>query len=292
MKNIKVALIGRPSSGKSTFINTITENKVSIVSSIPQSTRSLVKGIYTDKRGQIVFIDSPGLHIDERKFNKRLTKMAIRAIREADVVLYILDLCDSAGEEEIKTAFYATTSNKPVIVLLNKNDIAKEDNRKNARKFLEEKVKNATIFEGSALNDEGLDEVLIEIFKYAKEENIEFGGDVFTDAPLEFRIAEIIRESVFNNTRDEIPHSVCVITDEISQKDNTVVIRAVIMCERNTQKGILIGKNGSMIKKLRMESQKEIKNIFPRRKIKLELSIKLNPHWKRNEKILEKNGMI
>lgn len=292
MRDVRCAILGRPSCGKSTFVNTVCENKVSIVSSIPQSTLNSVNGAYTDKRGRIIFTDTPGIHIDERKFNTRLIKCAINAIRNADCVLYILDACDEIGKEEEKTAFYAKTSLKPVIVLINKCDIAKSDNIAKKKAFVQNELPSAKVFNGSALNDEGLDEVLIEIFKYGsdvpKDSEEELFSTPWTDSDLEFRIKEEIREAVFENTKAEIPHSVYIEIENMANSAGIISINAIIYTEQNSQKGILIGKGGSCIKAIRQLSQKKLKKIFPSFKVELLLEVKVDKNWKKNKQILDK----
>lgn len=289
MKHITCAIIGRPSCGKSTFINTVCENKVSIVSSVPQSTITSVRGVYKDKRGSIVFTDTPGLHIDSRQFNMRLTKQSVNAIRNSDCILYVLDAQDRIGDEEKKTAFYASTSKKPVIAFINKTDVAKPDDLSEKRAFVAKSIDNAKILEGSALNDTGLDEVLIEIFSLAEDTDDEVDFECWTDSPLEFRIAEEIRQVIFDNTHSEIPHSVFVDVENIKQvSDDRLGIDATIFTEHSSQKGILIGKGGNMIKKIRTTAQKNIKKIFPDYKIDLFLNIKVHPKWKKDKRILDK----
>lgn len=293
MKDVHCALLGRPSSGKSTFINTICENKVSIVSSIPQSTLKAVSGCYIDTRGRIVFTDTPGVHIDERKFNMRLTKSAINAVRNSDCVLYILDAGDEIGVEEEKTAFYALTSTKPVIALINKTDISDKSSILKKQQFLKNKIPGAQVFTGSALKDIGLDEVLIEIFKYGVEvpdsESEIFENSHWTDSTLEFRVAEEIRESIFEKTKAEIPHSVYVEVEDIQKNESDkVLINAVIYTEHNSQKGILIGKGGIMIKSIRTLAQKKLKKIFYQNKVDLFLNIKVFHNWKSDKNILDK----
>ncbi|HAL18388.1 MAG TPA: GTPase Era, partial [Spirochaetaceae bacterium] len=256
MKQVTVAIIGRPSSGKSTFVNTITENKVSIVSSVPQSTLSMVKGIYENSGMRFVFLDTPGLYDSDASFNKLLRKQSLNAIRECDCLLYVIDGKDKIKTEEEKVAFYARTSNKPIVILINKSDILGDEDVKRAKGFISKTLPGIDrIFIGSAKEDIGLDDVLKALSQYGKDAQIDPDGKsdsesstadefndpiTFTEASVEFRISEIIREAAFRNLMEEIPHAVCVICDDISESGGNVVIRATLYCEKESQKGIII----------------------------------------------------
>ncbi len=302
MKQVIVAIVGRPSSGKSTFVNTITENKVSIVSSVPQSTLSMVKGIYENSDKRFVFLDTPGLYDSNVEFNKLLRKQSLNAIRECDCLLYMIDGKDKIKAEEEKAAFYVRTSGKPAVVLINKSDLLGDGDEKRVRSFLTSALKDCNqIHVGSAKNDEGLDDVLRALAEYAKEiespnqnQNREDENPLpeFTESPVEFRISETIREAAFGNLMEEIPHAICVICDDMSEREGTVTIKATIYCERESQKGIIIGKAGSMIKKIKNSSIKGLKSIFPGRYVEIELTVKVKKDWKRDKRILTKLGLI
>ncbi|MCR4676810.1 MAG: GTPase Era [Sphaerochaetaceae bacterium] len=282
------AVIGRPSVGKSTLINTICESKVSITSPTPNTTRNAIRGIYTDSRGQIIFTDTPGYHISEKKFNKHMIDIARESLEECDSVLYIVDATRAPGDEENAVSSLLSTLKVPVICCINKADIAREEQKKMAREYLERTMPSRVILEISATEDHGVDEVLIELFKVAPEGPLLYGEDQRTDQDLEFRVSEIIREKAMNSVHAEIPHSIFVeISDlEYNREENKVWIRAFITVERESQKGIVVGKGGANIKKIRVQSFKEIKRIFPSSSLELDLRVRVNSKWKSNDFIL------
>jgi GTP-binding protein Era len=290
MKCATVAIIGRPSAGKSTLLNTICEMKVSITASTPQTTRNAIRGIYTDERGQLIFTDTPGFHLSEKTLNKRLQETALKTLEENDAVLYILDAKRSAGEEEKALASHIAKLKTPVICVINKSDILKEEELAEAQAFLEEMLPGKTVLGASAKLDEGVDEILIELFKHAPEGELLYPADAYTDQNLEFRISEIIREKAINLVTEEIPHAIYVeIADiEYSEENNTVWVRAFIVVERDTQKGIVVGKRGAGIARIRKGAEPEIRDIFPGKKLRLDLRVKAQDKWRNNSIILDR----
>ncbi|WP_320129583.1 GTPase Era [uncultured Sphaerochaeta sp.] len=290
MKCATVAIIGRPSSGKSTLLNTICEMKVSITARTPQTTRNAIRGIFTDERGQLIFTDTPGYHLSDKTMNKRLQETAVRSLEDCDVILYMLDAKRPAGEEELAIAQILALSKPPVVCCLNKSDILKEHEIEEGKQFLHEHLPESIILVASAKKDEGVDEILIELFKLAPEGELLYPVDSYTDQPLEFRISEIIREKAINLVTDELPHSIFVEIADIENKEeeNTVWVRAFINVERDSQKGIVVGKGGENIKKIRQGSEKEIRLIFPGRKLRLDLQVKAKDKWRNNSIVLDK----
>ena len=286
MKFSFVAVIGRPSSGKSTFINTICGEKVSIVSNVPQTTRNKIRGIYTAPQGQLVFIDTPGFNLSEKKFNHMLNSTIQNTLNDVDTVLYLIDTTRSFGEEEnaLMSLFENYSGNK--IIVLNKIDI-KDNMLKSHKKILE-------IFEVSSLTGSGIKRVIDKLFQISPEGEKQYPDDFYTDQEPVFRISEIIREKVILETREEIPHSIYIdILDTELQEgigtDNsdTMWIRALVIVERETQKGIIIGHRGSKIKKIRISAEKELSQLFPYR-IKLDLRVKARKNWRKNDNLLNK----
>lgn len=290
MKCSTVAIIGRPSAGKSTFINTVTERKVSITSPTPQTTRNAIKGIYTDSRGQLVFTDTPGFHLSDKLMNIRLKEIAVQSLEDNEAVLYMVDATREPGEEEAAIASLLSKVKIPVVAVLNKSDVLTSSQKEAAQSFLAKHLPKATVLEASALKDEGVDEVLIELFRTAPEAPLLYDEDSFTDRDLEFRISEIIREKVINSVRDEIPHAVFVeISDlEYDGDAESVWIRAFINVDKESQKGIVVGKGGENIKNIRKAAFKDIKQIFPGKKLTLDLRVKVQSKWRTNEMLLKK----
>lgn len=289
MKSATVAVVGRPSAGKSTLVNTICEMKVSITAKTPQTTRNAIKGIYTDQRGQLIFIDTPGYHLGTRVLNLRLQETAVKSLSESDLVLYLIDGKRSAKEEELSLARTLAKLKTPVICLINKADILTEEEIEEAKGFLKEQLPSSPILIGSAKNDEGIDEVLIELFKVAPEGPLLYDENAYTDQELEFRIAELIREKAIALVTEELPHAIYVDVADIEYKEetNTIWIRAFIVVERESQKGIVIGKGGENMTKIRKAVEPEIRSIFPKRKLRLDLKVKANPRWRTKPHILD-----
>ncbi len=289
MKCASIAVIGRSSVGKSTLVNTICESKVSITSPTPQTTRNAIRGIYTDSRGQLIFTDTPGYHMSEKAFNKRMQEIAVQSLEECDAVLYLLDATREPGTEEDTISGLLANVKVPVVCCINKKDIVSSERTEKMKSYLEQNLKGKTVLTCSASEDDGVDEVLIELFKYAPEGPLLYDENARTDQNLEFRIAEIIREKAMNSVHSEIPHSIFVeVSDlEYRKEEQKVWIRAFITVERESQKGIMIGKGGENIKNIRKAAFKEIKKIFPLTQLEIDLRVRVNGKWKSNEMILK-----
>lgn len=289
-KCASVAIIGRSSAGKSTLVNTICESKVSITSPTPQTTRNAIRGIYTDSRGQLIFTDTPGWHMSEKAFNKRMQDIAVDQIKECDSILYLIDATRVPGTEEDTVSFMLSGLSVPVICCINKTDIATDSQIEISRNYISANLPGRKIFEVSAKEDNGIDEILIELFANAPEGQLLYDENARTDQDLEFRISEIIREKAMNSVSAEIPHAIYVeVSDlEYNEEEQKVWVRAFINVERESQKGILVGKGGTNIKAIRVASFKDIKKIFPTLKLELDLRVKVNAKWKSNEFTLSK----
>ena len=290
MKCASVAIIGRPSSGKSTLLNTICESKVSITSPTPHTTRNAIRGIYTDSRGQLIFTDTPGFHISEKKFQKRMQDIATSSLEETDAVLYMLDATRKPGSEEDAITYMLSGLSVPVVCCINKKDILSDEQIEEAQQYLHKNMPGRTVLVASAKADDGVDEILIELFKHAPEGELLYDENTWTDQDLEFRISEIIREKAMNSVTQEIPYAIMVeVADlEYNAEEGKVWVRAFITVERDSQKGIMVGKGGENIKKIRIASFKDIKKIFPGSKLDLDLRVRVNPKWKSNDVILSK----
>lgn len=290
MKCASVAIIGRPSSGKSTLLNTICESKVSITSPTPHTTRNAIRGIYTDSRGQLIFTDTPGYHLSEKKFNKKMQDIAVSSLEETDAVLYIMDATRKPGDEEDSITYMLSGLTVPVVCCINKKDILSDKQIEEAQEYLKRSMPGRVVLVASAKADEGVDEILIELFKHAPEGELLYDENTWTDQDLEFRVSEIIREKAMNSVTAEIPYAIMVeVSDlEYNAEEGKVWIRAFITVERESQKGIMVGKGGENIKKIRIASFKEIKKIFPGSKLELDLRVRVNGKWKSNDMILSK----
>lgn len=289
MKVATVTLIGRPSSGKSTLINTICEGKVSITSTTPQTTRNIIRGVYTDQRGQLILLDTPGYHQSERAFNLRLQETTRSSFLDSDIVLYLLDVKRSAGQEEEAIIELLKNSKIPLVVALNKGDVASKKEIIEAQEYIKTEFPEAPILLISAKEDQGVDELLIELFKLAPEGELLYPEETYTDQPLEFRIAEIIREKAIMSVTEELPHAIYVeVADlEYDEEGESIWIRAFIYVERETQKGIVVGHKGEGIKKIRQAAFKDIRRLFTNKNLHLDLRVKSNPKWRQNKALLD-----
>ena len=290
MKSATVSVIGRPSAGKSTMVNTICEMKVSITSPIPQTTRNKIRGIYTDQRGQLVFIDTPGYHLSEKTINRKMQEVTVSALSESDITLYIIDGKREPKKEEETLSSLIKEAEVPLVCAINKKDIITKEEEENVRFFLKNRFPSAPVLLTSSKDDDGIDELLIELFRLAPEGELMYDESSYTDQNLEFRISEIIREKTINMLSDELPHTIFVeVSDlEYDEEENKVWVRAFINTERDGQKGIIVGKGGENIKKIRQESFKDIRKIFPGSKLELDLRVKAVAKWRNNQAVLDR----
>jgi len=280
-----VAIIGRPSAGKSTLVNKICGEKVSIVSAVPQTTRDAIRGIVTREQGQLVFVDTPGRHKSEKKFNIKLSEISAKAVEDSDLVLYVVDATRPPGPEEIEIASLLAPYSGRTVAAINKIDDKNADTAK-AREFisqyLPELFSNALpqrCREVSAKTGEGVEPLLEVLYAMAPEGEAFYGAEYYTDQEVDFRIAEIIREKAINRLRDEIPHALRVEIADTKFDENAengrgkLWARAFILVERESQKGIVVGKGGLMIRAIRLAALKELDRIFDW-KIELDLRVK------------------
>ncbi len=284
-KSAFVAIVGRPSSGKSTFLNTVCKGKVAIVSSVPQTTRNTIRGIVTREDWQLVFVDTPGLHDSEKKLNLRLRDIALQQLADADLILYLVDTLRDTGKEEEYIINELLKFKGKLLVAANKTDHARANVAK-VREFVEAHLPGMSVMEISALQAKGTDEVLAKLAEMAPLGPSYYPEDVYTDQEPVFRISEIVREKIFRNLKEEIPHAVFVeYENHHFQSDGTLVYAGYIVVERDSQKGIVIGAKGAMIKKVREEAEKELAEIFPYA-VKLSLQVRVERDWKKNDKVL------
>ena len=294
-----IALIGRPNVGKSTFINKFIGEKIAITSPIAQTTRNRLKVILTNEKSQIIFVDTPGIHKPHHLLGERLVQSAKRSIGDVDAVLVIFEASHSPGRGDAFILNLIRNLKIPVIVALNKWDLLalsqSKERKKEYLEFLD--GTNWPVFCCSALTGQGCNELISEI-----EETLPFGpqlypSDMNCDHPEKFLIAEFIREQVLINTREEVPHSVAVSIDKIeaitskknSEQKSRTGILATISVEKKSQKGILIGKGGSMLKKIGQESRMQIQTLI-NGNVYLELFVKVVPDWRSKSSRLNEFG--
>jgi len=280
-----VAIIGRPSAGKSTLVNKICGEKVSIVSAVPQTTRDAIRGICTREQGQLVFVDTPGRHKSEKKFNIKLSEISAKAVEDSDLVLYVLDATRAPGPEEIEIATLLVPHSGRTVAAINKIDDKNADPAR-AREFISQYLPGLSsdplpqrCCAVSAKTGEGVEPLLEALYAMAPEGEAFYGAEYYTDQEVDFRITEIIREKAINRLRDEIPHALRVEIADTTFDENAengrgrLWVRAFIIVERESQKGIVVGKGGLMIRAIRLAALKELDRIFDW-KIELDLRVK------------------
>jgi GTP-binding protein Era len=278
-----IAVVGRPSVGKSTLMNTICGHKISIVSPVPQTTRNRVRGIYTDERGQLVFMDTPGYHDSERTFNHHMMGLIRQSVEDADLVLHVVDLSRPSGSEEASLGELLQPAADRTIVALNKADIVSADS---SPMVLSPGTKSVRL---SASTGEGVGELLSVLYSAAPHGPLMYPAEFYTDQEPAFRVSEIVREQTMLQTREELPHVLYVETTDLSEgKDGKELIAgATIFVERESQKGIVVGKGGRMIQRIRERSEQELGDIFERR-VRVHLKVKVHPKWRNRSDIIKK----
>ena len=286
-----VTIIGRPSAGKSTFLNTASGEKVSIVSSIPQTTRNAIRGIVNTTKGQIVFIDTPGYHKSEKKLNLKLQEIAKTRLEEGDAVLYLIDLSREFGEEEKNICSLLIPLQNKTVIGLNKADLASAKTELVKKELLSllPDIPQERIFEISALKDEGINEILSLLIELLPEGKALYPEDIYTDQDVVFRITEIIREQAILHTREEIPHALYAGVEDAEMRKNgkELWVRAFLYVEKESQKAMLIGKGAAVIKSIRIKSMAELRKIFPY-KVQLDLQVRVNKNWRQKDNIIKK----
>ncbi|NPA52996.1 MAG: GTPase Era [Aquificae bacterium] len=288
-----VALIGRPNVGKSTLLNHILGTKLSIVSPKPQTTRMRILGVKHEDDAQIIFLDTPGIQKGKDILTKTVVESAVASMEEADVIVMIIDAEKGwTREDELILENYIKRLNKPTILVINKVDKVKKDSLLPLIEEVSKKYDFKEIIPLSAKKGENIDRFLEVLKKYLPPSPPLFPEDQITDLPLKFFIAEIIREKIFNNIRDEVPYSVAVEVESIREGENNpniLVIDAVIYVEKQRHKGILIGKKGQMLKKIGKEAREELEYLLGK-KVYLNLWVKVKERWKEDARLLKMLG--
>lgn len=287
-----VAIIGLPNVGKSTLLNNILGTKVSIVSPKPQTTRFNIRGVYTKDNFQIIFVDTPGIHEFQSLFNQLLVKQALQALEDVDAILWVMDATNRIPEEE-KILEIIKKVNKPTILVINKIDLVGNKNELlPIIDYFSKCYPFLAIIPVSALQRDGLERIIQELVKVLPEGPFYYDPGEVTDIPLKLFVAEVIREKVFLNTYQEIPYCVAVKVDSIEDvpEKNLLVIKATIFVEKSTQKGIIIGKGGKMLKKIGSLAREELEFLLKKR-IYLDLWVKVLEDWRERESHIKKLGL-
>lgn len=287
MKSGFVSIFGKPNAGKSTLLNALMGEKMAIVSHKVQTTRHRIKAILTEKDYQVIFSDTPGIIEPKYKLHERMMQAVKESIEDADVALLITDVRENTDES--LAVFSSLKLNAPAIVILNKADTVNAEQLKTTAKFFEAQPYCKEVISLSALKKTGINELLNRILHYLPEGQPFYEGDDLSDMPTKFFVGEIIREKIFLLYGEEIPYHATVLVQEFREKTTLIKIAAEIIVQRETQKGIILGEGGNMIKRLGTDARKDIET-FLGRKVFLELFVKVRPKWRDNEMQLKEYG--
>ena len=293
MENFKsgyIAIVGRPNAGKSTLMNALLGEKVAIMSDKPNTTRNNIAGILTKEDVQYVFMDTPGIHKPQQQLGRVLNKNAYMAIEDADVIGWIIDVNQAFGPGDEFILTRLKEQKKPVILLLNKVDRMPKEKLLKRLLYWQEKFDFADIVPISALKKENLEELRTVFKKYLPEGPALFPEEMKSDHGLNFQLCELVREKILFKTHDEIPHSIAVILEKKEEKNGKMYLGFLVIVDRESQKGILIGKQGSMIRDIRLAAQKEIKEKLGM-PVDMELYVRVEKNWRNREQKIKEFGL-
>lgn len=294
MKSGFVSIIGRPNVGKSTMLNQVLGQKIVIATDKAQTTRKRIKGILTNENGQIVFVDTPGIHKPINKFGEFLLDEAKVSVPDSDLVLFLVDASEPAGKgDKWIVENVISKTNVPVVLVMNKLDkISNQDKITENYKSYQALFKNELpVMKISAKTGKNKNKLIDMIMDYLPEGELLYPEDVVTEESMRAIVEEIVREKILLNTKEEIPHSVAIKVDRYEETDEIDRIYANIFCETKSQKGILIGKGGSLLKKIGTEARLDLENIVEK-KVFLSLQVKIEKDWRKNDKILKNFGYV
>ena len=283
-----VAVVGRPNVGKSTLINHILGQKIAIVTNKPQTTRKQQLGIYTEKRGQILFTDTPGMHQPHHKLGQYMVDVAEEALKDADLVLWLLDTSEPPHKDDLHIAARMQQLHTPVVLVLNKTDLIPDDANLEEHLGLIENPQH--VIKISAAEGENVPALIDYLMEVLPEGPRYYPADQVSEVNMRFIAAEIVREAIIKLTEEEIPYTVAVEVDQYKERsEDMTYISAIIYVERDSQKGIIIGKNGAMIKQIGTNAREELSNVIGT-KIYLELHVKVLKNWRSDENFMNRLG--
>ena len=288
-----VALVGRPNVGKSTLMNRLIGQKIAITSNKPQTTRNRIQTVYTDKRGQIIFLDTPGIHKSKNKLGTFMVETAESTFSDADVILWLVEPTDYIGAGEQYIVEKLKNCGTPVILVINKIDRVKKEELLGFIAKYSQQMEFAEIIPVSALKGENTDHLMEVLFSHLEEGPMYFDEDTVTDQPERQIAAEMIREKALRNLSDEVPHGIAVTIEKMHERPGgrLIDIEATIICERDSHKGIIIGKQGAMLKKIGQDARREIEMMVGC-KVNLQLWVKVKKDWRDNDIMLKNYGYV
>lgn len=286
-----VTLIGRPNVGKSTLMNNLIGQKIAITSSKPQTTRNRIQTVYTDEEGQIIFLDTPGIHKAKNKLGDYMVNAAERTLSEVDVIVWLVEPTDFIGTHEQHIAEILKNVKTPVILAINKIDSVNKEDIMTAINTYKDVHEFAEIVPVSALKGENREELLKVLFKYLPNGPMYYDEDTITDQPERQIVAELIREKALRLLSDEVPHGIAVTIENMKYRKKAHIydIDATIICERDSHKGIIIGKKGAMLKNIGTKARVEIENLLGN-KVNLQLWVKVKKDWRDSDFLLKNYG--
>ena len=284
-----VALIGRPNVGKSTLMNCVIGQKIAITSNKPQTTRNRIQTVYTSDEGQIVFLDTPGIHNAKNRLGEYMVKVAKKTISEVDLILWLVEASEYVGRSDKAIAEQLSKVNVPVILVINKIDTVKKDELFGIISAYKDMCDFAEVVPVSALKGKNTDTLIEQIFKYMPYGQPFYDEDTVTDQPERQIVAELIREKALRCLDDEIPHGIAVTIESMKYQQNIVDIDATIICERDSHKGIIIGKGGQMLKKIGSAARYEIEDLLEQH-VNLRLWVKVKKDWRDSDMLLKNYG--
>ena len=286
-----VALIGRPNVGKSTLMNRLIGQKIAITSNKPQTTRNRIQTVFTDERGQIIFLDTPGIHKARNKLGEYMAEVTESTLGDVDVILWLVEPSDFIGAGEQAILARLKNVKTPVLLVINKIDKVKKEEILRFIDTYRKELDFAAIVPVSALKGENTDDLIDTIFSYLPEGPQYYDEDTVTDQPERQIAAEMIREKALRNLEDEIPHGVAVLIDRMKEREGGTLIDidATIICERESHKGIIIGKKGAMLKKIGTEARRDIEMMIGT-KINLKLWVKVKENWRDSDSLIRNYG--
>ena len=283
------ALIGRPNVGKSTLMNCLIGQKIAITSKKPQTTRNRIQTVYTSEEGQIVFVDTPGIHKAKNKLGDYMVNVAEHSLREVDVILWLVEPTDYIGAGEQHIIEQLKRIKTPVILVINKIDTVRREQLLEYIDIYRKQLDFAEVVPVSALKKDNTDVLIAQIMKYLPYGPAFYDEDTITDQPTRQIVAELIREKVLRSIDEEIPHGVAVTIESMKYGKKLVEINATIICERDSHKGIIIGKGGQMLKKIGSMARTEIEELLEQH-VNLQLWVKVKKDWRDSDFLIKNFG--
>ncbi|MDN4525430.1 GTPase Era [Fictibacillus fluitans] len=286
-----VSIIGRPNVGKSTLLNHVIGQKIAIMSDKPQTTRNKIQGVYTTDQAQVIFIDTPGIHKPKHRLGDFMTKIAQQTLREVDLILFVINAEEGYGRGDQFIIDKLQGIKQPIFLVINKIDTIHPDELLPLIEFYRKKIEFQEVIPISALQGNNVTTLMEQITEYLEEGPQFYPEDQVTDHPERFIVGELIREKVLHLTREEIPHSIAVVIEQMQRREDrdVVFINATIVVERKSQKGIIIGKQGSMLKEVGKRARTDIENLLGS-KVFLELFVKVQADWRNKASQLKEFG--